>query len=131
MADVPVVISFTRVPRVGSTPSNPPIFENPQDPVNPDGSGIGVDRFLALKDVFETNYTDKAGFVPVVNAGETGLELVEFEGDGIKLNGKIIGGVKTTIQESDVLDIPELWEYNITKLNVDGIVNVDGEINYI
>jgi len=78
MADVPVIISFTRVPRIGSTPSNPPIFENPQDPVNPDGSGFGVDRFIALKDVFDSSYTSKVGFVPVVNAGETGLELVEI-----------------------------------------------------
>jgi hypothetical protein len=77
MADVPVIISFTRVPRIGSTPSNPPIFENPQDPVNPDGSGFGVDRFIALKDVSDSSYTSKVGFVPVVNAGETGLELVE------------------------------------------------------
>lgn len=52
---------------------------------------------------------------------------------GVKLNGFTIGGIKRVIEENDVLDIPELWEYNVFFYNfdVEGIVNCDGEINFI
>ena len=56
-----------------------------------------------------------------------------FEGVGVKINGKNIGGVKRYIQANEVLEIPPLWQYNVFGLafTVDGIVNNEGEINLI
>lgn len=52
-------------------------------------------------------------------------------GEGITLNNKVIGGVKSFIESADVLDIPQYWEYNLYKIDVDGTVLLDGEINII
>ncbi len=49
-------------------------------------------------------------------------------GIGIKLNGQVIGGVKRFIESDDILDIPLYWQYRVTDLTVDGIVNNEGEI---
>jgi len=48
---------------------------------------------------------------------------------GIKLNGSVIGGVKTIIEETDVLDIPLNYDYNTFSLQVDGQINNNGQIN--
>jgi len=63
---------------------------------------------------------------PVVNP-PTGT----FNGIGITINGKNIGGVKNYILESETVDIPSNWEYNLFKLTVDGFIDVDelGTIN--
>lgn len=50
-------------------------------------------------------------------------------GVGVKLNGKVLGGVKTLIEEDDTLTIPANHDYNTYALDVDGIVNCDGQIN--
>lgn len=50
-------------------------------------------------------------------------------GIGVTLNGNVIGGIKTLIKESEILDIPENYDYNTYKLNVEGVINVDGQIN--
>ena len=52
-------------------------------------------------------------------------------GVGIKLNGLTIGGVKQVIEETDVLDVPENWEYNVFDFSVEGVINLDGVINII
>jgi len=48
---------------------------------------------------------------------------------GIKLNGSVIGGIKTLIQEDEVLEIPENYDYNTYALDVSGIINCAGQIN--
>lgn len=51
-------------------------------------------------------------------------------GIGITLNGKVIGGVKTLIEQTDTLQIPENWDYNVIKdLTIEGEVFCEGEIN--
>jgi hypothetical protein len=52
-------------------------------------------------------------------------------GIGITLNGRVIGGVKRLIQTGEILDIPLYWEYNVSNLVVDGVIQVDGIINII
>ena len=51
------------------------------------------------------------------------------ESVGITLNNKYIAGVKNYIEQNDKLIIPEYYEYNIFRLNVDGVIDLDGEIN--
>lgn len=53
----------------------------------------------------------------------------EFFGYGILLNDKVIGGVKSLIETNDVLEIPENYDYNTFKLDVEGIINCEGQIN--
>jgi hypothetical protein len=50
-------------------------------------------------------------------------------GVGVTLNNKVIGGVKSLIEQNDILDIPENYEYNIHNLEAQGIVNCNGTIN--
>lgn len=52
-------------------------------------------------------------------------------GIGIFLNNLVIGGVKQLIECTDLLEIPLHWEYNVTRLSVDGIIENDGIINTI
>lgn len=56
---------------------------------------------------------------------------LESIGIGITLNSQVIGGVKRRIETNDILNVPEYWEYNVTQLEVDGIIELDGEINLI
>ena len=76
---------------------------------------------------------DKSYFYQIVNN-----VLVKYgQGDstsvgiGITLNNKVIGGVKTKIENDDVLDIPLDWEYNCTHLVVEGVINNNGELNIL
>lgn len=50
-------------------------------------------------------------------------------GTGVTLNNNVIGGIKTLIENDDSLHIPENYDYNTYKLNVQGVVNVEGTIN--
>ena len=50
-------------------------------------------------------------------------------GVGCKLNGEVMGGVKTLILADDSLYVPENYEYNAFFLNIDGSVDCDGVIN--
>ena len=54
---------------------------------------------------------------------------VSVVGVGISLNEKVIGGVKTLIENGDILTIPENFDYNTYSLNVSGVVNNSGQIN--
>lgn len=68
----------------------------------------------------------------LVAIGKTASESVssgEGVGIGIKLNGKVIGGVKSTINASETLEIPEDWEYNCYNFAVWGNVTNFGQIN--
>jgi len=50
-------------------------------------------------------------------------------GTGIKLNGMVIGGVKRIIETTELLNIPLYYDYNTFTLEVNGIINCDGQIN--
>jgi hypothetical protein len=50
-------------------------------------------------------------------------------GVGVKLNGAVMGGVKTLIAETETLDIPDNYDYNTLSLTVDGVIQVNGQIN--
>jgi len=79
--------------------------------------------------------SDKTYFYQLVNGTMkkygAGTSVETGSGIGITLNGAVIGGVKSLIEEEDILDIPEYYEYNIYDLDVDGIINCDGVINTI
>lgn len=55
----------------------------------------------------------------------------ESSGIGIRLNGSNIGGVKSIIEDTDILEIPENWDYNTFSLLVNGTINCDGQINIL
>jgi hypothetical protein len=62
----------------------------------------------------------------------SGLTNLPSAGVGIKLNNQVIGGVKSYIEESDVLEIPQYYQYNVVgNLVIDGTVNSLGEINLL
>ena len=77
----------------------------------------------AKVDIPDPGTFDHYGFT-LFGGGPTG-------GNGITLNGKVIGGVKRLIEEDDILNIPLNWEYNCMVLNVEGEIINDGEINII
>lgn len=102
---------------------------------------LGTDaQILALTPESE-NWIDRAFYYPsdknyfyqalndeMKKYGEGDNESI---GEGIRLNEKIIGGVKTLIEENDTLDIPENWDYNTFKLDIDGVINCSGQINIL
>lgn len=63
------------------------------------------------------------------NANFLSANTILNESVGITLNDKYIAGVKNYIETNDTLNIPEYYEYNLNKLNIDGTINLDGEIN--
>jgi hypothetical protein len=74
--------------------------------------------------------TDKTYFYRILNGEMTlyGGGDASISGVGVTLNDKIIGGVKSYIEEDDVLVIPENYEYNVFNLKVDGVINNSGLI---
>ena len=58
-------------------------------------------------------------------AGSTGTNA----GVGVKLNGQVMGGVKTIIAQSETVDVPQDYDYNTFSLAVNGQINVLGQIN--
>jgi len=58
-------------------------------------------------------------------AGSTGTNA----GVGVKLNGQVMGGVKTTIAQSETVEVPRDYDYNTFTLTVKGTINVLGQIN--
>lgn len=53
-----------------------------------------------------------------------------IDADGITLNDKTIGGIKFVIEESDVLKIPENWQYNVrNSLTLLGTIHNNGILN--
>lgn len=55
----------------------------------------------------------------------------EGSGTGIRLNDAVLGGVKTLIEDNDILEIPDYHDYNTFDLTVDGVINCDGQINML
>ena len=55
----------------------------------------------------------------------------EGSGIGIRLNEAVLGGIKILIEDNDILEIPENYDYNTLALTIDGIVNCDGQINML
>ena len=58
------------------------------------------------------------------NGGDDGVG-----GVGITLNNLVVGGVKRLIESNDTLSIPENWDYNTYRLDVNGTINCAGTIN--
>lgn len=50
---------------------------------------------------------------------------------GVNLNGSVIGGAKTFIEEDEILNVPLHYEMNTSRLIVDGVVNIEGVINIL
>jgi hypothetical protein len=89
MADIPVIISRTVTRARDASPSVPTVSDGVLPPVNPSGSNSGGARtFIELGDTLDESYVGKAGFVPIVNSDEEGLELVEL---GLPSLGNITG----------------------------------------
>jgi len=72
---------------------------------------------------------DKGYFYQALNDEMVKYGGGEDSGVGIRINGDLIGGVKSVIEENEVLDIPENFEYNIFRVSVYGTVNCNGTIN--
>jgi len=75
--------------------------------------------------------SDKTYFYQALNGVMKKYASGEGSSVGIKLNGRSIGGVKSLIELNDTLEIPENWNYNTFSLDVDGVINMDGQINMI
>ena len=77
--------------------------------------------------------TDKTYFYRIVNNSmqKYGAGDLNLLGIGILLNDKVLGGFKSYILPSDVLTIPENYEYNGYLLNIEGVVNCNGTINIL
>lgn len=71
--------------------------------------------------------SDRKFFYQVVD----GVMVKRATGAGCSVNGEVIGGVKRNINEDDLLYIPEDYEYNVLRLNVDGAVEIEGILNII
>lgn len=54
---------------------------------------------------------------------------VSVIGVGCTIDEKVIGGVKQVIYSGETLEVPEDFEYNVSRLSVQGIANVQGTIN--
>lgn len=52
-------------------------------------------------------------------------------GVGVRLNGKVMGVVKTFIEEDETLEIPAKYDYNTFSLSNAGIINCEGKINIL
>lgn len=99
----------------------PPTFD-PAISILEDGTFVGMRGKI--------NFT---GAVSVADDPVNERVNVNIGGDGIGifLNDKVIGGVKREIELTDTLNIPEKWQYNLFgSLEVDGLVQNDGEINF-
>jgi len=68
------------------------------------------------------------GVMKKYGAGEI---IIINSGVGIRLNNEIIGGQKRLIETHETLGIPVNWEYDVFHLDVDGVIECEGEINII
>ena len=67
--------------------------------------------------------------IPIGKGASTAIASGEGVGVGIKLDGKVIGGVKSLILQAEELIIPQDWEYNVFSLCVQGVICNFGTIN--
>ncbi len=75
--------------------------------------------------------SDKDYFYRVVDSVMKKYGAGDSSGTGIRLNTKLLSGPKTLIELNDILEIPINHDYNTFALDVDGVVNCDGQINTI
>ena len=76
--------------------------------------------------------TDKNYFYQAFNGGmKKYCEAETVSGVGITLNDQVIGGVKNKIELTDILKIPENYEYNLLSLLIEGVINCQGSINIL
>lgn len=81
---------------------------------------------------YPNNYPRKSYFYRLLDGEMYQIGSKESSGGvGVKLNGSVIGGVKSLIEESETLEIPENYEYNLLHLQVDGVINCNGTINLL
>ena len=77
--------------------------------------------------------SDKDYFYQILNGRMRPFGKVGSEGTaagvGVKINGQVLGGVKTHVLSSDSVDIPQLYDYNTFALSVEGEINCNGSIN--
>jgi len=93
-------------------------------------------QILALQPT-DTQWIDRAFYYPSDKGYfyriTEGVMLIygagEDSGVGIRLNGDVIGGVKSLIEDTEELVIPENYEYNIHDLSIKGVVQCNGNIN--
>jgi hypothetical protein len=60
-----------------------------------------------------------------------GVAAAVQTGIGCFLNDKVMGGVKTLIEGVDSLLIPDNYDYNTFRLDVEGLVQCNGQINIL
>ena len=82
MSDVPGKFFIGQIRRSGTSGSSPGFLigeADPPAPVNPDGTGVGVNRFTQLVDTPES-YTGQNGKFIKVNSSENALEFGDADG---------------------------------------------------
>lgn len=95
-------------------------------PVDPNWEELAI-YWPRGKDYF---YRIEGGvLIAIGKASSTSIDTGEGIGTGITLNGKVIGGVKSLIEENELLRIPLDWEYNAYRLCTRGIISNFGQIN--
>jgi len=72
---------------------------------------------------------DKDYFFQALNGAMKKYGSGESSGVGVQLNEKYLSGIKTKILNTEILTIPENYDYNTFTLDVEGIINCDGQIN--
>ena len=97
-------------------------------------SGYGITNTYTKQEIdvkYGSGTTDLSGYYTSAqtNTNFLSANTILNESLGITLNNKYIAGVKNYIEINDILNIPEYYEYNVNKLNIDGTINLDGEIN--
>jgi len=75
--------------------------------------------------------SDKSYFYQAVDGVTRKYGDGSGSGTGVKLNGSVLGGVKTYIQTNELLDIPEHHDYNTFSLKIDGDIKLGGQINFM
>lgn len=93
-------------------------------------------QILALQPT-DANWVDRAFYYPedkeyffqAVSGVMKKYGSGQGSGIGVRVNGDLLGGIKTLIEETETLTIPENYEYNAHRLNVVGSIDNEGEIN--
>lgn len=59
---------------------------------------------------------------PIGKNGSLGIST----GEGVTINGKVMGGVKTNIKQDELVDVPIDYDYNTFSLSVSGSMLITG-----
>lgn len=72
---------------------------------------------------------DKEYFFQAVSGVMKKYGSGQGSGVGIRLNGDLLGGIKTLIEMNDILTIPGNYDYNTYQLDIQGSIECNGQIN--